>query len=180
MISNNLYYIGDTPSSVIELQNMLRYIGSINEAIPVVYVDGIFGNETKSAIIAFQNEKHLPPTGNVDIETYNLLKKEFLDLKSEEKANGISPFFSYLFSDSINPGDYSDDVYLLQLLLRRISLKVPETYCPLNGKYDETLEKIIILLKKYFNYPIEEQNGKIDCCFWNKLVNLSKSSIDFM
>lgn len=55
--------IGDTGARVTALQQRLNSAG-----YPVV-VDGIYGENTRSAVIAFQRDRGLPPTGTADSQT---------------------------------------------------------------------------------------------------------------
>ena len=59
-----------------QIQRALRILHKNNEDIPVVYEDGIFGEETEKAVIAFQLQNNLSATGVVDYETWFLLMKK--------------------------------------------------------------------------------------------------------
>jgi len=61
--------IGDNSATVREIQDRLYKKG--NE----IRIDGIFREETKQAVAAFQKKKKLPETGIVDIETFLKLMK---------------------------------------------------------------------------------------------------------
>lgn len=61
--------IGDNSATVREIQDRLYKKG--NE----IRIDGIFREETKQAVAAFQKKRKLPETGIVDIETFLKLMK---------------------------------------------------------------------------------------------------------
>ncbi|MEL6254245.1 MAG: peptidoglycan-binding domain-containing protein [Bacteroidota bacterium] len=61
--------IGDNSATVREIQDRLYKKGS------EIRIDGIFREETKQAVAAFQKKKKLPETGIVDIETFLKLMK---------------------------------------------------------------------------------------------------------
>ena len=59
---------GSQGASVVELQQLLRNAGFSPGAI-----DGIFGNQTRSAVIAFQRSKGLVQDGIVGVQTWTAL-----------------------------------------------------------------------------------------------------------
>ena len=61
---------GSHGHEVIELQQQLRRTG-----YRITSVDGIFGKETKRAVLEFQRDQHMKITGNVDRATWSALKK---------------------------------------------------------------------------------------------------------
>lgn len=60
--------INTTSYEVVFLQDILKRLGLLNSN-----VDGIFGNNTKNAVISFQKSKNIPGTGIVNSETWDLL-----------------------------------------------------------------------------------------------------------
>ena len=52
------------------VQYFLAVIGNFYEEVPIVAIDGFFGPETKSAVIAVQKLFGLPATGVVDYPTW--------------------------------------------------------------------------------------------------------------
>lgn len=68
----------DRRQNVFELQSGLRYLHSIEESIPLINPDGIFGNETTEAVLAVQRFFAVPETGIVDFETWELIFEPYL------------------------------------------------------------------------------------------------------
>lgn len=62
---------GSSGPEVFIIQELLSYISTVVSAIPNVDSDGIFGPETKNAVIAFQNLYGIEADGIVDEETWN-------------------------------------------------------------------------------------------------------------
>ena len=62
------YTKGDRGSEIKTLQNKLRRAGYLDGE-----ADGIYGNDTESAVRALQEEHGLSVTGNVDDATWKLL-----------------------------------------------------------------------------------------------------------
>lgn len=69
---------GERSSFVAVIQLMLRELSSIFDTIPLLDIDGAYGENTKNAVLAFQEASLLEVTGEVDIETYNRLSNAFI------------------------------------------------------------------------------------------------------
>ncbi len=63
--------VGSTGSSVSLIQRYLNYISSFFEGIDQVTIDGIFGNATRAAVVAFQRTFGLAADGVVGPATWN-------------------------------------------------------------------------------------------------------------
>lgn len=64
---------GTSGNAVTQLQTFLRVIAQNNKAVPLITVDGIFGNQTKNAVIAVQKLAGIPQTGSVGPLTWNAI-----------------------------------------------------------------------------------------------------------
>lgn len=62
--------IGSTGSKVRQMQEQLDAIANVYYPIPNIAADGIFGERTREAVIAFQKQFDLPQTGVVDFATW--------------------------------------------------------------------------------------------------------------
>lgn len=62
--------LGSRGNSVRTIQNQLNRISDNFPAIPKVAVDGVFGEDTQNAVMAFQRIFNLPTTGIVDYPTW--------------------------------------------------------------------------------------------------------------
>ena len=65
---------------VVFLQTYLNHIAEAYPAIPTVTVDGVFGNATEAAVIAFQREFGLSPNGFVGPITWDRIASVYEDL----------------------------------------------------------------------------------------------------
>ena len=71
------------------LQTYLNRIAQVYTAIPTVTVDGIFGNATEQAVLAFQNTFGLSPNGVVGPITWDRIGSLYEDLAvGAEKQDG--------------------------------------------------------------------------------------------
>lgn len=62
--------IGASGDKVRQIQEQLEAISRVYSAIPKTVVDGIYGEQTKAAVNAFQQTFGLPQTGIVDFKTW--------------------------------------------------------------------------------------------------------------
>ena len=68
---------GDRGNDVRVIQYYLAVIGYFNAAVPMVTIDGIFGEETKNAVIAFQKNRGLVPDGIIGPITWEAMYDEY-------------------------------------------------------------------------------------------------------
>jgi peptidoglycan hydrolase-like protein with peptidoglycan-binding domain len=69
--------IGDRGEKVSQLQYMLSVVGQFVREVPIPAVDGVFGPNTRNAIVSFQRWKGLPQTGEADDRTWDLIFDQF-------------------------------------------------------------------------------------------------------
>ena len=73
---------GDRGIQVEHLQYMLRVLAAYISQIPSVAVDGIYGNASRSAVLAAQGYFSLPQTGTVDLTTWNEIYDQFTGIEN--------------------------------------------------------------------------------------------------
>ena len=76
------------------LQYMLRRLALKEEVLPLLVLDGIFGEETLEAVMLFQREFHPPVTGVVDLDTWNAIHdrwREAEQVLGEARAVRVFP-----------------------------------------------------------------------------------------
>jgi len=74
--------VGSSGVDVITLQYILSFISEFYPTIPLVTQDGIFGNQTAQAVIAFQEMMGLNANGIVDAATWNTLYDTYWGAKN--------------------------------------------------------------------------------------------------
>lgn len=77
-LSYNVLKEGSKGRYVYRLQEYLRRVSLVNQNIPNIALDGIFGSETKKAVMSFQKEYGLEVTGIVDDEMWDKLYNEYM------------------------------------------------------------------------------------------------------
>ena len=73
---------GDRGVKVEHLQYMLQVLSSYIQEIPPVTVDGIFGSNTRDAVLAAQRRFGLPQTGVVDFDTWEAIYDQFSGIET--------------------------------------------------------------------------------------------------
>ena len=74
--------IGSTGDKVRQLQYMLSVLSSYIQSIPPVTVDGVYGQATRAAVLAFQRRYSLPETGTVGEATWDTLYDQYSGIEN--------------------------------------------------------------------------------------------------
>ena len=74
--------VGSTGDKVRQLQYMLSVLSSYIQAIPPVTVDGVYGQGTRAAVLAFQRRYQLPETGTVGETTWDTLYDQYSGIEN--------------------------------------------------------------------------------------------------
>lgn len=153
-----------------DVQKWLRTIGREYPDFPEVIIDGIYERETAAAVAFFQRKKGLPVTGNVDRETFDSLYSEYLRIIRASRILGFIPAFEEYTGGEMRPGDVFDDIFVLQLLLRAISLDDNELFVDINGEFNEETERAVRMLQNKIGMT---ENGRVNGELWNMMVLLA-------
>ena len=78
----NALQVGSTGEQVRHLQYMLSVLADFIPGIPNLTVDGIYGNATRSAVLAAQRRFRLPETGIVDRETWDEIYDQYSGIET--------------------------------------------------------------------------------------------------
>ncbi len=153
-------------SAVLEIQSYIRNISRLDEDIPSLVPDGIYGNETTESVIAFQKRHLLPQTGKVNLETWNKLLEE----------NDRAVFF---FSEPVQTAPATNGDFPLRkgkkshlngninLMLTRLSDFYSNFSAGvLSPEYTEETEKLIGVFQALAGIPV---TGETDKSTWNLL-----------
>ena len=84
----NTLQVGDTGEKVRQLQYMLSVLSAFIPEIPPVNVDGIFGQATRTAVLAAQRRFRLPETGVVGEATWDEISDQFSGIENTALRSG--------------------------------------------------------------------------------------------
>lgn len=134
------------------LQFYLRTVGTYNDEVPVIEVDGFFGPATREAVIAFQQFAGLTPDGIVGPNTWNALIAAYEQIAATQQATGdvsLPPTATLVL------GSQSNDVYRLQQNLNRLAAFYPEINpIPQTGYYGEQTRNAVMAYQQIFGLPV--------------------------
>ena len=74
--------VGDTGEKVRLLQYMLSVLSAHISTIPPLAVDGIYGQDTKAAVLAAQRRFNLPETGSVGAQTWDAIYDQYSGIET--------------------------------------------------------------------------------------------------
>lgn len=154
-----------------QIQRALRILHKNGEDIPIVYEDGIFGEETERGIIAFQAQNGLAANGIVDYDIWVLL----MEKANEYIRKNAEPFpiFPYVSDEesSVLPEEEGKAIWFLQAML----IAIAEKYSGidgvvLNGINDEATRNAIRYIHKCGEGEI--CSGALTQKTWNSVARL--------
>lgn len=163
---------GDTGVQVEYIHYFLDAIAFLNNNIPRLKTNSIYGDNTVTMVKAFQKEYKLPVTGVFTYTDWNVLKNAY-DKTLSSYPKEYQTFIDELYPDYfLARGMSGDDVRRLQMFLLRICKydhSIPGVM--VNGIFDELTEKSIKKLQNDFGLEI---NGIVGPLLWKRIVELSK------
>ena len=150
------------------LQTMLRVIAEDDPTLPTVVPDGIYSQDTITAVNAFQRRYGLPVTGITDQQTWEMIVATYNDaLVRVHKAQPIEIIMNP--GQIYRLGDSSPYLYLLQSMLLYLSLYHPDILTPPhNGTLDRQTSDALAGFQLLAGLV---PTGELDKKTWKYLVN---------
>lgn len=150
------------------LQTMLRVIAEDDRTLPTVVPDGIYGQETITAVNAFQRNRGLPATGVTDQGTWEAIVEAYED--AIIRIGKATPIEIIMDPGQVyRLGDSSPYLYLLQSMLIYLSRLSPGTMVPPhNGVLDSPTAEALAGFQLLAGLP---PTGELDKKTWKYLVN---------
>lgn len=156
--------------SIFEAQvylNKLHY--TTNGDIPLVNPDGIFASETEEAVKKFQELYGLQVTGEIDLATWNALYESYLLALRDTGIPTPLEVFPNEVGYTIDMGEKSDIVFIVQFILNRLSdIHSEIDKLSESGIYDSETEKDVMEFQKIYTLNV---SGRVDRVTWNALAN---------
>ena len=147
-----------------QFQNYLYYISLNDPDVPRIVPDGIYGRQTKNAVVAYQREYGLKITGEADMATWQSVK----DTYDAIMAKYASPLPLCVFPDYnyiVKIGEKSDVSAVIQIMLHCLSGEYGFTASDfISGVYSEKDAEEIKILQAVHGLL---QSGEVDIYTWN-------------
>lgn len=157
----------DERLAIIEIQQNLRELAKAGWDLPSIVADGVYGEQTREAVRRFQRIEGLPVTGRVDLTTWQALHTAARGGKWERSpATPIYPWNRPLSGGATVPGERTDLIYIVQLMLRE---SVAYDFdLPLTGVLDTATRDALLRFQRINGLP---PSGLIDRITWDALAD---------
>lgn len=154
-------------TEIYELQTMLRLLAQTDRTLPNVNPDGIFGAETERAVFEFQLRANLPPTGNVDFQTWTAITEAYRKAENEMRR-GLALFSFPGNGYRVRRGEKSDLVCIIQIMLSGIRVAYDLfSELEITGIYDEPTENAVRLFQQLHRLS---ETGIVDSETWDLMA----------
>ncbi|MBR2444590.1 MAG: peptidoglycan-binding protein [Clostridia bacterium] len=160
--------IRDTKNPIFQIQRILRFLDNEENGLARVKPDGIYGDNTRNAVIAFQKKYGLLQTGVVDKQSWDLLHT--VDRDTRYKNQKAMPVYILpMYEDYvILPNAKDNYILVVQHMLNEIGTHYDEIdTVEITGIYDKaTVEAIKHLQRRH----LANDDGILDGKTYNLLV----------
>ena len=163
--------LGDRGEKVTILQYFLSVLSAFDPYIPPVTVDGVFGQRTEDAVVAFQKINGLTPDGVVGDVTWNAIYSQFRGTV-ERVFEGNDAFRINLVpapTETLTVGSRGDTVSALQEYLNAIALdNGNNAFIPVDGIYGQQTADAVRQFQMQSGLP---QTGNVDRATWEAITS---------
>lgn len=156
------------------LQYMLRVLSQGDGRLVPVTPDGIFGQNTASAVTAYQRSRGLPATGAADLNTWESVVREYENNRAHyEHAEPLRVLLEPM--QTIKPGEKNSHVRLIQSML----LGCREGYHCLPGMEVTGVmdAPTVAAVRKFQTICGLQPTGSVDRVTWKHLTRLYPSAV---
>lgn len=166
---SNIILEGGNRPIVVLLQYFLNILSAYYPTVPAVNITGYFGPETTASVIEFQKIMNLPPSGIVDLETWNMMYRAvyaiLLTLPVEEIFIPNIRFMGVEYKEGM--GAEYPGILILEEMLLYLSKQLPEIPpVTADGIFDSTTTAAVIAFQKLYGL---EPTGVVNEATWNKI-----------
>lgn len=151
------------------LQAMLRALSRWTDDPTLnVAMSGQYDEGTRAAVTHFQRKYFLPPTGDVNFDTWDSISQLYRTYENiYGHTEGIYPFpTSPEFV--VMPGERSNLVYVIQIMLNELGRNYDSYgFLPLNGRYDIAMTRSI---EEFQSAHGIKTSGVVDRITWNRMA----------
>lgn len=166
--------LGSFGNEVKILQTQLNRIGENFPSIPVINIpDGVFGIETESAVIKFQEIFDLMPDGIVGKSTWYKIKNVYNNVKrlSELSSEGLKySEVRNIFPENLREGSMGEPVSVVQYYIDVIAYfnsAIP--IIKIDGVFGSETKNSVMEFQRFYGLPV---TGVVDRTTWNTIQNV--------
>lgn len=147
-----------------ELQVYLHGI-SHRDLLPHLIPDGVYGENTTNTVRQFQQQNHLPPTGETDTATWNAIVQAYLQ-EVRPPTSHLRLFPTGITAYSL--GDKGSAVFVIQGVLQALHSAFPGIPpVESSGVYDSATKNAVQQFQELTPLP---PSGTVDAATWNHLL----------
>ncbi len=162
--------IGSTGGGVRVVQYLLRYVATFDNRIPIIAVDGIYGERTADATRAFQGLYEIPVTGVMNEQTYSVLYDVYRgyinSLPDSQFVGTARPYPGF----TLTAGQQNEYVTALQTYLNVISQTYPEIpQVAVDGIFGQATENAVRAFQRRFGLT---EDGIVGLATWETIAGL--------
>lgn len=166
---------GMTGQAVQILQYFLSIVGAYYDELPRIsaeQVDGVFGPQTRDAVVAYQRMMGLPQTGVVDRATWNALVSTYESVVRIRPISEWLPGVAGFPSIFLVEGMRGEEVREAQLLINYIARAYPEIpSVTVDGIFGPGTRAAVVALQNLFGFPA---SGAIGPLTWEGMADLAE------
>ncbi len=162
---------GDASAGVITLQYYLAYIANFVSTVRSPSIDGVFGNDTKDAVLSFQKTYGLEETGKVDRTVWDRIQNTYYSFISSVdfgfREGEIFPYPGRV----LRQGLFGEDVRILQEYLNFIAnsyTSIPKV--TVDGDFGPATAAALREFKRIFEIPGDPERVSVQT--WNAITSV--------
>lgn len=157
------------------LQYFLNVLSSVYPAIPAVTIDSYYGPETTDAVKVFQEIMGLPPSGIVDLKTWDeIYKAVYVILTNVPVEDIYLPLINFMgieYREGMN--EIYPGILILDIMLNYLSTKIPEIPAvKIDGNFGEDKAAAVRVFQELYGL---EPTGVVDAQTWNMIMNIYRN-----
>ena len=163
-----LLRFGDTGDPVRVIQYFLAFLGFFIPELPQIAITGQFDENTRDAVLTFQNRYGLTVDGIVGRNTWNKIREVYQEVAADLPAEYRSLLEDVFPGRDLALNEKGPDVAHMQAYLKQIAESDPSIPpVEVTGVYDEATQAAVRELEKQLGL---EPNGVIGALTWSAII----------
>lgn len=161
--------LGSSGKDVLAVQDALNIVNIESPSIPILVEDGIYGENTRNAVIQFQSLYNLEPDGIVGQATWNKL---FETANSITNGDSVSTTYPAYPGTVLRFNSRGEAVKLIQQRLNFISIyytSIPSV--TVDGIYGAATQRAVEAFQRLLGLTVDGIVGRLT---WNKIMQMAQ------